>query len=697
MSFSAYALKLVGVFALAFFAGDWMGGLEAGLMCLVAAMSVWVAWQLSQLRRLLQYLERPGLKRLPVGAGVWRRVGELARKREKKSKRRKKRVNEVLMRFYSTVEMMPNGALTLNDKGRIEWMNALAQRHLGLSRYWDLRGDLAAIYGDPAFRAFLDASDAGRESYKLRVEGAADPQNDRVILIHRRDMGGGRRMLFTQDVTQLERVNDVRRDFVSNVSHELKTPWAIINGFLQTMADTPDMERADRRRFIGLALAEGARMQNLLSDLIVLSRIENADREALKEAMSLSGVALKAAESAQALSAGAHEFALDVEPDLWVFGIESDVYAALSNIVFNAVRYTPKGGKITVSLRRVAPDVLERERLDAPYARPGRKLGSPGPKGEALPAPSALPSPSPSPASADSGPAPAISSKSSAASGGEGVGALRACAGRAALGLGRVWAGAAALAARWVGLRAWDLAKNSEGMGAGAPTIDEDLLADEPLLPAGVDAGDVLFAAPGSAEGAWGEADGMAPGPAGESSGACEGAVEGEAEKRGGEWSHGEGVQGEGDQREGDQREGVQGGGEQDAAPEGVFFAEFSCQDTGVGIEKKHIGRLTERFYRVNVAQSRKANGTGLGLAIAKHALGEHHSRLKICSEPNVGSTFSCRFPLTDPPAGLGDGGEADEAVEAVEAVEGAEPGTAAGAKPQAEKDGPGAPRGALG
>lgn len=694
MSFSAYALKLVGVFALAFFAGDWMGGLEAGLMCLVAAMSAWVAWQLSQLRRLLQYLERPGLKRLPVGAGVWRRVGELARKREKKSKRRKKRVNEVLMRFYSTVEMMPNGALTLNDKGRIEWMNALALRHLGLSRYWDLRGDLAAIYGDPAFRAFLEEPDAGRESYKLRVEGAADPQNDRVILIHRRDMGGGRRMLFTQDVTQLERVNDVRRDFVSNVSHELKTPWAIINGFLQTMADTPDMERADRRRFIGLALAEGARMQNLLSDLIVLSRIENADREALKKAMSLSGVALKAAKSAQALSAGAHEFALDVEPDLWVFGIESDVYAALSNIVFNAVRYTPKGGKITVSLRRVAPDVIERERLDAPYARPGRKLGAPWPKGEALPAPSFPPSPSPSSASADAGPAPAISSKFSAVSAGERGGALRACAGRAAAGLGRVWAGAAALAARWVGLRAWDLAKNSEGMGAGAPTIDEDLLADEPLLPAGVDAGDVLFAAPGSAEGAWGEADGMAPGPAGESSGACEGAVEGEAEKRGGEWSHGEGVQGEGDQREGDQREGVQGGGEQDAAPEGVCFAEFSCQDTGVGIEKKHIGRLTERFYRVNVAQSRKANGTGLGLAIAKHALGEHHSRLKICSEPNVGSTFSCRFPLTDPPAGLGDGGEADEAVEA---VEGAEPGTAAGAKPQAEKDGPGAPRGALG
>lgn len=680
MSFSAYALKLVGAFALAFFAGDWMGGLEAGLMCLVAALSAWAAWQLSQLRRLLQYLERPGLKRLPVGAGVWRRVGELARKREKKSKRRKKRVNEVLMRFYSTVEMMPNGALTLNDKGRIEWMNALAQRHLGLSRYWDLRGDLAAIYGDPAFRAFLEEPDAGRESYKLRVEGAADPQNDRVILIHRRDMGGGRRMLFTQDVTQLERVNDVRRDFVSNVSHELKTPWAIINGFLQTMADTPDMERADRQRFIGLALAEGARMQNLLSDLIVLSRIENADREALKEAMSLSGVTLKAAKSAQALSAGAHEFALDVEPDLWVFGIESDVYAALSNIVFNAVRYTPKGGKITVSLRRVAPGVIERERLDAPYERPGRKLGAPGPKGEArptpsLPSPSLPSSPSPSPASSPSlASAPSISSESSAASGGEGVGALRACALRAAAGLGRAWAAAAALASRWVGLRAWDLAKNSEGMGAGAPTIDEDLLADEPLLPAGVDAGDVLFATPGSAGSAgsagvaWGEADGMACGLAGESLGAAPAgraqagldglggpalappcavgacAGEGEAEKRG--------------------EEGVEGGGEQDAAPEGVCFAEFSCQDTGVGIEKKHIGRLTERFYRVNVAQSRKANGTGLGLAIAKHALGEHHSRLKICSEPNVGSTFSCRFPLTDPPEGLGERGEADEDVE---------------------------------
>jgi two-component system phosphate regulon sensor histidine kinase PhoR len=75
--------------------------------------------------------------------------------------------------------------------------------------------------------------------------------------------------------------------------------------------------------------------------------------------------------------------------------------------------------------------------------------------------------------------------------------------------------------------------------------------------------------------------------------------------------------------------------------------ARFTVADTGVGIEAKHIPRLTERFYRVDVARSRESGGTGLGLAIVKHVLSRHEAALHIHSEPGRGSTFTCRFPET--------------------------------------------------
>jgi two-component system phosphate regulon sensor histidine kinase PhoR len=134
------------------------------------------------------------------------------------------------------------------------------------------------------------------------------------------------------------------------VSHELRTPLTVINGFLETMADMPDLPREQAQQFIGLMQKEGARMQTLLADLLTLSRLESGV-PAEQTPIDLSSLAESLSGDGDTLSAGKHEIHTDIAPDIWISGIYADLYNGLSNLVFNAVRYTPAGGIIRISLQ----------------------------------------------------------------------------------------------------------------------------------------------------------------------------------------------------------------------------------------------------------------------------------------------------------------------------------------------------------
>jgi two-component system phosphate regulon sensor histidine kinase PhoR len=161
-----------------------------------------------------------------------------------------------------------------------------------------------------------------------------------------------RSIVITRDVTQTERVDAMRRDFVANVSHELRTPLTVVNGFLETMLDAGDGFDPTRRRHLELMHEQASRMHRLVEDLLMLSRLESQEHALLEEDIDGEQLLRELADEARALSGGRHAIELQAGAPLHVRGNRDELRSAFGNLVSNAVRYTPSGGRITLRWRR---------------------------------------------------------------------------------------------------------------------------------------------------------------------------------------------------------------------------------------------------------------------------------------------------------------------------------------------------------
>jgi two-component system phosphate regulon sensor histidine kinase PhoR len=157
-----------------------------------------------------------------------------------------------------------------------------------------------------------------------------------------------RSIVITRDVTQTERVDAMRRDFVANVSHELRTPLTVVNGFLETLLDA-DMPLDDlRRRHLQLMHEQAGRMNRLIEDLLMLSRLESQESALLEEDVDMPRLLHDVADDARALSGGRHTITVECD-SAHVRGSRDELRSAVGNLVSNAIRYTPAGGSITLT------------------------------------------------------------------------------------------------------------------------------------------------------------------------------------------------------------------------------------------------------------------------------------------------------------------------------------------------------------
>jgi two-component system phosphate regulon sensor histidine kinase PhoR len=163
--------------------------------------------------------------------------------------------------------------------------------------------------------------------------------------------GASKKLLIARDITDLERVDAMRRDFIANVSHELRTPLTVVGGFVETLADTPDLSPADSRGYFNLMLDHTRRMQRLLDDLLTLSHLESAEHALKDESVNMDELAQALKTEAESLSRGRHRIALQIGSDAGLKGSLQEIRSALGNLVSNAVRYTPDGGEITLAWR----------------------------------------------------------------------------------------------------------------------------------------------------------------------------------------------------------------------------------------------------------------------------------------------------------------------------------------------------------
>ncbi len=325
------------------------GGLTAALAaaCVFQGASLLVYWL--QLGKLLRWLQNPKLRLVPQSWGVWDEVFQILLAQAKSRKKRKQKLGVALQRFNRAIEAMPNGVLILTHEGRIEWMNRLAAEHLNLNPERDWGGILPNLLRAPEFHHFL-RQPLGSDPLTLKLALPDRQQRLRTFTITRLAFESRAELLVTRDISATEQLNATRTAFVANVSHELRTPLTVINGFLETLADMPDLPQAQQQEFIGLMRKEGDRMLSLLTDLLTLSRLESHGGNLKKRPLDLSALCHQLLADGQALSDGRHRMDGEIDEGIWVDGIDNDLYSALSNLVFNAVRYTPAGGHIRLTL-----------------------------------------------------------------------------------------------------------------------------------------------------------------------------------------------------------------------------------------------------------------------------------------------------------------------------------------------------------
>lgn len=342
----AVVLALIGGAAAGWIVGQQVGApaFLAWLGSGVAVVAVVVVDAL-RLNRLLDWLRAPASQAVPDGPGLWNetafRIDRLL------AQQRQAVVTESgrLQQFLSAIEASPNGVLLLDGEGRITWCNSVSADHFGLNPVRDQGQRLTHLVRSPAFVAYMQARQFEQPA---NVEA---PDGQATLAIHARAFGDGMTVVLSQDITERERAEGMRRDFVANVSHEIRSPLTVLAGFVETLANLP-LTDVERRRVLTLMEQQTDRMQVLVSDLLTLAQLEGSPRPPADRWVPLGRLLQRLGSDTVALSAGRHQLAMPADTGIEIAGLEPELYSAIGNLLSNAVRYTPEGGEISLSVQR---------------------------------------------------------------------------------------------------------------------------------------------------------------------------------------------------------------------------------------------------------------------------------------------------------------------------------------------------------
>lgn len=325
--------------------------IRGGLAGMLAAGALWVLLDFTRGLRLLQWLRQDDVSDVPLKLGLWGTVAERVRRMVRIREQAIRESDRRLHDFLSALQASPNGVVLIDAAGRIEWLNQTAAAHFGLDPERDQLQHLVNLVRDPGFTAYVAAGDyQGSVIVPGRGHTAAHPLRLSVQLHH---YGEGRRLLLSRDITALEQAEAMRRDFVANVSHEIRTPLTVLSGFVETLQTLP-LDATERARYLDLMAQQASRMQSLVSDLLTLSRLEGSPLPGAGEWSSVPLLMQQLEQEGRALSsvlnppmAGpAQELSFETPVPCELAGSAGELHSALSNLLSNAVRYTPPGGEV---------------------------------------------------------------------------------------------------------------------------------------------------------------------------------------------------------------------------------------------------------------------------------------------------------------------------------------------------------------
>jgi two-component system, OmpR family, phosphate regulon sensor histidine kinase PhoR len=320
---------------------------------LALAAFAFAARSIYHLHHLQQWLLHRALIEPPEAGGMWGEVMDGLYRMQQKDRRERVRLRALIGYLRESFTSLPYGAVMIDPEDNIEWTNKAAETLLGLRFPEDTGQQLLNLVRGPEFVAYFEAED-----YNKPLEMPSPLRGDIHLQVHVTFFGKRSRLLFVRDITQTYRLEKMRRDFVANVSHELRTPLTVINGYLETFADAFSGEKggADKAgpgnprwaRALDQMLIQSRRMQTLINDLLLLSRLETLPQPGEHDTFAVRPVLEMIREEALATVGGKREITIECDDDLALVGQCEELHSAFANIIFNATRYTENGGKIAI-------------------------------------------------------------------------------------------------------------------------------------------------------------------------------------------------------------------------------------------------------------------------------------------------------------------------------------------------------------
>jgi two-component system phosphate regulon sensor histidine kinase PhoR len=319
---------------------------EVALALVAIGAAAIIGYHVYYLMQLERWAAGPIAGVVPEGRGVWRTVFSAMHRRSRTRTAHERDLVDTLERFRSAADAIPDGMIVLNPGNRIGWANRRAQVHFGFDLGRDTGRPLTNLVRQPEVIRYLEAGDFSDALVFESLRTAGMTLSIQVV-----PFGIEQRLLMSRDVTRLEQVARMRRDFIANVSHELKTPLTVVSGFLETIEDLA-LAPAQRERYVRLMREQARSMERLVNDLLTLSALESDENVLAENAFAVMPLLLELSADAKALSSGQHTIAVEMAAPAMVTGSRDELASAFGNLVSNAIRYTPPGGTITLSWER---------------------------------------------------------------------------------------------------------------------------------------------------------------------------------------------------------------------------------------------------------------------------------------------------------------------------------------------------------
>ncbi len=334
-------LRLVAVALVGLVAGGLFGAVAGALVASGILLLMLVA-HTAHLARLQRWLKAPEQRDIPDAWGAWGNVFVDLYRMLRRERKARARIEADLEVFSQAAEASPDGLVFLDAEDHIVWCNRVAEQHLGLRGERDIGLLVTNLIRLPGFVEFLASA----------MEGASllyrpPDRKGRVLSMEAIRFGRDRKLLISFDVTQIERAETVRRDFVANVSHELRTPLTVISGFIEHMVGEPGPEVGEMKHQLAIMDEQAGRMLRLVDDLLTLSRLEDEAQLPREEEFDVRDLIYDVSAEGRRLSGGRHSITCEVVP-AFLKGSREELRSAFSNLLSNAVRYTPAGGRIVL-------------------------------------------------------------------------------------------------------------------------------------------------------------------------------------------------------------------------------------------------------------------------------------------------------------------------------------------------------------